>query len=113
MIILMKKNTNYTKPLISFRTQLSISILGIIFSQHNYAQETQQNVSALPIIAISALHETPVAYRSGNMDIPRTEDDVQAYTIIKKEELERSGTTTVTEAITKLLPCLLYTSRCV
>lgn len=111
MIILMKKNTNYTKPLISFRTQLSISIFGIFFSQHNYAQETQQNVSALPTIAISALHETPVAYRSGNMDIPRTEDDVQAYTVIEREELERSGATTVTEAITKLLPMATSTNN--
>ena len=107
----MKKYTFYINSSISIKTQLSISILSIIFSQMSYAQETQQNVPALPTIAISASHETAVAYKSGNMDIPRTENDVQAYTLIEREELEHSGATTITEAITKLLPMATSTNN--
>jgi iron complex outermembrane receptor protein len=92
---------------ISFRTTLYLSIMGIIFSPTASAKDLEQNTPALPTIAVTASDkskEKPVAYKSGNMDIPRTEDDVQAYTLIEREELERSGVTTVTEALAKLLP---------
>lgn len=81
--------------------------MGIIFSPTASAKDVEQNTPALPTIAVTASDkskEKPVAYKSGNMDIPRTEDDVQAYTLIEREELERSGVTTVTEALAKLLP---------
>ncbi|WP_035371593.1 TonB-dependent receptor domain-containing protein [Acinetobacter guillouiae] len=103
----MKTHTISIISPISFRTTLYLSIMGIIFSPAVSAKDVEQNTPALPTIAVTALDkskEKTVAYKSGNMDIPRTEDDVQAYTLIEREELERSGVTTVTEALAKLLP---------
>ena len=110
----MKKHTISIISPVSFRTTLYLSIMGAIFSSVVFAENVQHQTPALPTIAVTAsstTKEKPVAYKSGNMDIPRTEDDVQAYTIIEREELERSGVTTVTEAISKLLPMATSTNN--
>lgn len=65
-----------------------------------YADDT---VNLLPSIKLSAV-EIPVAYKAGNMDIPRTEDDIQPYTIITTEEIKNTGASNVSDLITKLLP---------
>lgn len=92
------------------KSKLYISMMGVMLSSAALAQEVQENAATLPTIALSATHEE-VAYKSGNMDIPRTEDDAQAYTFIDRDELERSGATTVTEAIAKLLPMATSTNN--
>lgn len=65
-----------------------------------YANDT---VNLLPSIQVTA-EDVPVAYKSGNMDIPRTEDDIQPYTIITTEEIKNTGASNVTDLLTKLLP---------
>ncbi|KAF7276581.1 hypothetical protein GWI33_010061, partial [Rhynchophorus ferrugineus] len=66
-----------------------------------YAQAEQ--VQTLPTLTVTATEEL-IAYKSGNMDIPRTEDDIQPYTIITKEEIQNTGASNVSDLLTKLLP---------
>ncbi|WP_326498141.1 TonB-dependent receptor domain-containing protein [Acinetobacter thutiue] len=106
---MINKNLSLIPPTF-LRTKLYISVVGVIFSSMACAQDAQQGTATLPTIAVTAGKEE-VAYKSGNMDIPRTENDVQAYTMITQEELERSGATTVTEAIAKLLPMATSTNN--
>lgn len=106
---MINKNLSLIPPTF-LRTKLYISVVGGIFSSIAFAQDAQQGTATLPTIAVTAGKEE-VAYKSGNMDIPRTENDVQAYTMITQEELERSGATTVTEAIAKLLPMAASTNN--
>lgn len=68
------------------KSKLYIAVIGVMFSSIALAQDVQQSTATLPTIALSATNEE-VAYKSGNMDIPRTEDDAQAYTFIDREEL--------------------------
>lgn len=104
-----RKKVSLTCPTFS-KSKLYISMMGVMLSSAALAQEVQESAATLPTIALSAAH-AEVAYKSGNMDIPRTEDDAQAYTFIDREELERSGATTVTEAIAKLLPMATSTNN--
>lgn len=92
------------------RTTLCTSVLLVLSSPHVFAQDSTDKVSTLPTIAVTA-SKADVAYKSGNMDIPRSEDDVQAYTMIEREEIERSGTTTVTELLSKVLPMATSTNN--
>ena len=71
------------------KSKLYISMMGVMLSSAALAQEVQENAATLPTIALSATHEE-VAYKSGNMDIPRTEDDAQAYTFIDREEFRKN-----------------------
>ena len=89
------------------RSILCCSVLMALLSPHTHAEEQGQVLPTLKIAVAGA----PEAYKSGNMDIPRTEDDVQAYTMIEREEIERSGATNVTEVITKLLPMATSTNN--
>lgn len=104
-----RKKASLIHPTFS-QSKLYISIIGVMCSSVALAQEAPESVVTLPTIALSASHEDQ-AYKSGNMDIPRTEDDAQAYTFIDREELERSGATTITEAIAKLLPMATSTNN--
>ncbi len=70
----------------------------------------EDNVVVLPVITVVA-EDMPTPYKSGNMDIPRTQDDVQAYTFIEREVIERSGATTVTELLSKVLPMSTSTNN--
>lgn len=89
------------------RSILCCSVVMALLSPHARAEEQGQVLPTLKIAVAGA----PEAYKSGNMDIPRTEDDVQAYTMIEREEIERSGATNVTEVITKLLPMAASTNN--
>ncbi|MCH7313788.1 TonB-dependent receptor [Acinetobacter sp. ANC 3882] len=92
------------------RTTLCTSVLLVLASPQLFAQDNTDKASTLPTIAVTA-SKSEVAYKSGNMDIPRTEDDVQAYTMIERDEIERSGTTTVTELLSKVLPMATSTNN--
>lgn len=89
------------------RTLLCCSILLSLSSTHTFAEEQQQVLDTIKMTAESISKP----YESGNMDIPRTENDVQAYTMIERKEIEQSGATTVTELITKLLPMATSTNN--
>ncbi len=43
-------------------------------------------------------------YASGNMDLTRSQDDVQPYVIIAREAIEHSGATSVEDLLTHILP---------
>ena len=63
-----------------------------------------QNVETLETITLSAEKQMKDNYRGGgNMDIPRTEDDIQPYTVINSETIENSGATNVSEVLNKVL----------
>lgn len=64
---------------------------------------TESTPHVLPTIEIEAQQERK-ALKDGNMDIPRTEDDVQPYTIISAEKIKNTGANDVSDLITKLLP---------
>lgn len=73
------------------------------------AAESQDNIQVLPTITVVA-EEEKVAYKSGNMDLARTEDDVQPYKFIERKDIENSGATSVAELLQKLLPQSTSTS---
>lgn len=102
---IMNKQSNLL--VLTDKTALCTAILLTMLSSYAVANDT---VNVLPTITIVAEEDT-VAYKSGNMDIPRTEDDVQAYTMIEREEIERSGVTTVTELLSKILPMATSTNN--
>lgn len=90
------------------RNLLCYSVLIALFSTHTFAGEEQGHVLATIQTTADTIQEP---YKSGNMDIPRSEDDVQAYTMIERQDIERSGATNVTELITKLLPMATSTNN--
>lgn len=59
-------------------------------------------VHQLPEIVVIA--EKGAEALVGNMDIVRSEDDIQPYTIITTEDIKNTGATDVSELLTKLLP---------
>lgn len=81
---------------------LCLSILALA-SSYSFAESESHNPAQLPTISIHA-EKQQQPYKSGNMDIVRTEDDVQAYTIIDSKKIEDSGASNVSELLTKLLP---------
>ncbi|AOA59862.1 TonB-dependent receptor [Acinetobacter larvae] len=70
----------------------------IMLSSAAFAEDAPQ----LPTIQLEA-DKALVAYKSGNMDIPRSEDDAQPYTVIDRTKIENAGVTTVSELLTKVL----------
>lgn len=88
------------------RSMVYCPVIAVLCSSTAFANED----GMLPTIAVTA-SKALEAYKSGNMDIPRTEDDVQAYTMIEREEIERSGVTTVTELLSKVLPMATSTNN--
>lgn len=89
------------------RTSLCCAVLISMFSPYAFAQEKEHVLDTIKITA----EAVSKPYKSGNMDIPRTKNDVQAYTMIERQEIEQSGATTVTELITKLLPMATSTNN--
>ncbi|AOA60048.1 TonB-dependent receptor [Acinetobacter larvae] len=77
-------------------TAMMLGSSPILFAQ-------QQDVSVLPVIEMQAQQQEK-ALKNGNMDIIRTENDIQPYTIIKAEDIKNTGATNVSDLITKLLP---------
>lgn len=66
----------------------------------------QEENTKLKTITLSADHKKSIqeAYKGGgNMDIPRSEDDIQPYTIINSETIQQSGATSVEEVLSKVL----------
>lgn len=62
--------------------------------------------TTLKTITLSADQKKSIqeAYKGGgNMDIPRSEDDIQPYTIIPNEMIQQSGATSVEEVLSKVL----------
>lgn len=74
-------------------------ITNMMLSPWTYANE---QIHQLPEIMVIA--EKGGVALIGNMDIVRSEDDVQPYTIISTEEIKNTGATDVSELLTKLLP---------
>lgn len=88
------------------RSALYYSVISVLFSSTSFASDE----AVLSTIAVTAT-KAPEIYKSGNMDIPRSENDVQAYTLIEQQAIERSGATTVTELIAKILPMATSTNN--
>ncbi|MCH4248391.1 MAG: TonB-dependent receptor [Acinetobacter populi] len=82
-------------------------MLGITLgsSAVSYAAESDnENVAQLPVIKVQAEAEPVKEAFVGNMDLVRSEDDVQPYLIIDRKKIENSGATTVEELLQKLTP---------
>ncbi|WP_111858561.1 TonB-dependent receptor [Acinetobacter sp. CFCC 10889] len=89
-------------PTIPIKTNLYLS-MSLITSTTWANDEKPENISVLPTIEFTAQKEkTP--FKNGNMDITRTENDIQAYKIIDNTEIENSGATSISELIQKVLP---------
>lgn len=58
--------------------------------------------STLKAVTIEAEHERP--FSSANMDIPRTEDDIQPYIILERKDIEASGATNIEDFLRRQLP---------
>ena len=70
------------------------------------------NKDAVTVMSEFKIHEKkPVPFTDANMDIPRGINDVQAYYIIGREEIENSGKTDLDEVLrdslthTRKVPC--------
>jgi len=59
-------------------------------------------VRTLDRLEVHGEHLEKVAFK-GNMDLPRSENDVQPYTIIGRERIERSGATTIEDLLRQQL----------
>lgn len=75
----------------------------VIIGTSPISYATEHAVPVLPSISIKAQQEIK-PLKDGNMDIPRTENDIQPYTIISSEEIKNTGATNVSDLISKLLP---------
>lgn len=60
------------------------------------------NIHKIPPVKVTASVIKP-AYGSGNMDLPRTQDDVQPYVIIARNAIETSGVTSVEDLLAQTL----------
>lgn len=85
------------------RKMIYISVFMGISPSMAWAQDVANEVVVLPVIEMEAEYQQQ-ALKEGNMDIPRTENDVQPYTVITKEEIKNTGVNNVSALITKLLP---------
>jgi len=87
----------------NLRYEQYVAVLAIFTAPTVFAN---QEASSLPVITLSAEENKTIqeAYKGGgNMDIPRTENDIQPYTIISSETIQNLGATNVSEVLNKVL----------
>lgn len=85
------------------RSMIYLSVFMGATQSTAWAEELSDDAVVLPVIEMEAQHKQK-ALKEGNMDIPRTEDDVQPYTVITAEKIKNTGASNVSDLITKLLP---------
>lgn len=95
------------KPKHAHALPLCSAIFAAIFTSGACADEEQSAVLT-PVTTVAEQALKP--FKSGNMDLVRSADDAQAYTLIDRDAIERTGATTMSELIAKVLPMATSTN---
>lgn len=84
--------------------EINDSIISIKPGNPATADQTESQAGVvLSTVKVSASAIAPT-YTSGNMDIPRSQDDAQPYVIITRETIANSGSTSVEDLLSQVLP---------
>ena len=78
-------------------------ILLVVIAPYVLANEDPVNLETIALTADGKKAIQDAYKGGGNMDIPRTENDIQPYTIINSETIQQSGATSVEEVLNKVL----------
>jgi len=86
----------FTRTALSVCVALALAAPSLVLAD-NSPDPAKNPAKTLDTIQVQAQRAT--AFTGGNMDLVRTEDDAQPYTIINREKIERSGATSVEDLL--------------
>lgn len=100
----MKNHVMFKKNLLSDAINTSFTVLPALLLLGTTSLAFANEGPEEPIEIIEVKGERESAYKSGNMDIPRSINDVQPYTVIGRQTIENSGATSVVDLLKQVLP---------